>query len=54
MDDFRLFQEIRNRMDPDEVLDVLGLTTMELVSLLAEEILDRKKRFEDFLEYDDE
>lgn len=39
-------------MDPDELVDVLGLTTTDLVAILYEHILERRERFEEFLDYD--
>lgn len=43
-----LLKAIANRLDPDELVDVLGLSTEELVELLKNEILKQSWKFEEF------
>jgi len=45
---------IRERLDPDELIDVLGLTTDELVQELFEKIADNRDKLIDYLEIEDE
>jgi hypothetical protein len=55
MHNLLLFQLIQDRLDPEEVIDLLGLGTGELCLLLRKHILDKRSRFEDYLgvyEYD--
>ena len=40
-----LIELINERLDPEEVVDALGLTTEELTILLWEEIYRNKERF---------
>jgi len=55
MENDNLFRLINDRMDPDEVVDLLGLGTGELCLRLRKQILEQRKRFEDYLDiYDEE
>ena len=55
MKDDNLFQLIQDRMDPDEVCDLLGIGTGELCLRLRSYVLDRRERFESYLDiYDEE
>lgn len=56
MDDTNfLFQLIQDRMDPDDVVDVLGIGTGELCLYLRGQILANREKFEDFLDiYEEE
>ncbi len=42
-------QLIKDLLDPEELIDILGLTTEELVDILAYQIYDNKDKFK-FLE----
>jgi hypothetical protein len=48
-----LIELINERLDPEEVVDALGLTTEELTILLWETIYENKDRFA-YLQLDDE
>ena len=50
MENDNLFQLIQDRMDPDEVVDLIGIGTGELCLRLRSYILERRERFEDYLE----
>ncbi len=50
MYDDNLFQLIQDRMDPDEVVDLLGIGTGELCLRLRGSILENRERFEDYLD----
>jgi len=50
MENDNLFRLINDRMDPDEVLDLLGMGTGKLCLLLRRQILEQRERFEDYLE----
>ena len=50
MENDNLFQLIQDRMDPDEVVDLLGIGTGELCLRLRHQILESRDRFEDYLE----
>lgn len=55
MEQNKLFQLIQDRMDPDEVVDLIGIGTGELCLLLRRRILENRERFEDYLDiYDEE
>ena len=41
---------IKEKVDPEELVDILGLTTEELCEYLAEEINSKIERFEDIYE----
>ena len=45
---------IADRLDPDEIVDRLGLTSSELVEILEDHIADNKSVFYDMLEDEDE
>lgn len=45
-----LLQEIIQRMDPIDVLEILDLSIEELVDALHEDILENADLFEDYLE----
>ena len=49
MENDSLFQLIQDRMDPEEVVDLLGMGTGELCLRLREQIIDSRERFEDYL-----
>lgn len=46
-----LIENIREKCDPDELIEVLGLDTEELVDILYEYIREQKDKF-DYLEDD--
>ena len=46
-----LIENIREKCDPDELIEVLGLDTEELVYILYEYIREQKDKF-DYLEDD--
>lgn len=50
MENNKLFHLIQERLDPDDVIDILGMGVGELCLRLRREILLNRKRFEDFLE----
>lgn len=55
MESENLFSLIQDRLDPDDVVDILGIGTGELCLALRKQILDNRERFEEFLEpYGDE
>ena len=41
-----LLELIREKCDPDELIDILGLTTEELVDRLYDDIIENKEAFE--------
>ena len=47
-----LIELINERVDPDELIDILGLTTEDLTALIPDVILTMSDRF-DFLEMQD-
>lgn len=49
-----LIQIIKMRVDPDELVDLLGLSTEELVWRLSDEIAEQRFRFRDIVEGDSE
>ena len=50
MYDDNLFPRNQDRMDPDEVVDLLGIGTGELCLRLRGSILENRERFEDYLD----
>ena len=54
MENNRLFQLIQDRLNPEEVLDILGMGVGELCLRLRGPILEKRERFEDFLDIYDE
>ena len=55
MEQDKLFQLIQDRMDPEEVVDLIGIGTGELCLRLRRNILENRERFEDYLDiYDEE
>lgn len=54
MEQDRLFELIRERCDPEEIVDLCGIGVGELVLRLRSNILEHRDRFEAYLElYDD-
>jgi hypothetical protein len=49
-----LFKLIRERLDPEEIVDLSGVGVGELTLRLRHLILANRERFEDFLEIYDE
>jgi len=49
MDNDMLFTIIQDRMDPEEVVDLLGMGTGELCLRLRRQVLEHRERFEDYL-----
>ena len=45
-----LVERIIARMDPEEVIDLLGISTVRLVDALLEDILEERDLFETHLE----
>ena len=45
---------IAERLDPDEIVDRIGITSARLVVLLEDEILEKLHEFYDVLEGDDD
>ncbi len=45
-----LVERINQRMNADEVIDLLGLDVCIIVDALLEEILERREKFEEYLE----
>lgn len=45
---------IKERIDPDELIDILGLTTDDLVQELFEKIADNRDKIIEYLELEDE
>jgi hypothetical protein len=41
-----LLHNIVEKVDPDELVEVLGLTIQDLVDILSSEILENKERFD--------
>ena len=50
METDNLFRLIMDRMDPEEVVDLLGMGTGELCLRLRQPILEQRERFEDYLD----
>lgn len=48
-----LIYEITNRMDPDEIIEVLGLDIDDLIEALRDHIIDNRRAFNDYLEIDE-
>ena len=51
---FRILTAIVDKLDPDEVLSRLAFTTEELVDCLSLDILNKREKFEDLLENEEE
>jgi len=49
-----LLELIKERIDPDELIDILGLTTEELVQELFEKIADNRDKIVDHLNIEDD
>lgn len=55
MEQDKLFQLIQDRMDMEEVIDLCGIGIGELCLRLRSTILDKRERFENYLDiYDEE
>jgi hypothetical protein len=55
MHDDWLFRLIEDRLNPEEVVDILGIGVGELCLYLRSQILDSREKFEDFMDiYDEE
>ena len=55
MKDDWLFRLIQDRLDPDEVVDILGIGVGELCLSLRKHILLNREKFEEYLDiYDEE
>jgi len=50
MENDQLFRLIQDRMDPEEVCDLLGIGTGELCLRLRGPIMEHRERFEDYLD----
>lgn len=48
-----LIYEITNRMDPDEIVEVLGLEIDVLIEALRDHIIDNREAFNAYLEIDE-
>ena len=48
-----LIFEVVSRMDPDEIVEVLGLNSEELAEALRDYIIDNRDKFNDYLEVDE-
>ena len=48
-----LIAEIASRMDPDAIIEVLGLDHDVLIEALRDYIIDNRQRFNDYLEIDE-
>lgn len=46
----RLLNRIEERCDPDEIIDVLGLSSSDLVEICRGHIIDKRGEFEDYLD----
>ena len=47
-----LVERIVANMDPEEVIDLLGISTARLVDALLEDILEEREAFEEHLDYE--
>ena len=54
MEQDKLFELIRDRLDPDEIVDLCGIGVGELTLRLRGNILANRERFEDYLDIYDE
>jgi len=45
-----LIAEVSYRMDPDEIIEVLGLDIDVLIEALRDHIIDNRERFNEYLE----
>ena len=45
-----LVERIVANMDPEEVIDLLGISTARLVDALLEDILEEREAFEEYLD----
>lgn len=50
----KLIKLISERLDPDELVDVLGYSTAHLCVLLRSEIMANREKFEEFLDVFDQ
>ena len=50
MENDRLFELIQDRLNPEEVVDILGMGTGELCLRLRNLILEKREKFEEFLD----
>lgn len=53
MFDTVLLKLISDRLDPDELIDMLGLTTKELAFIFMVEIMEKREDFEAFLGFEE-
>ena len=54
MENDLLFRLIRDRLDPEEIVDLCNIGVGELALRLRGNIIDNRKRFEDYLDIYDE
>ena len=48
-----ILDQIRDRIDPEELVDRLGLTTEELCDILVDQIAEKLEKFEDIYDAED-
>lgn len=53
MYDTTLLRLIAERLDPDEIVDILGLSSEELALVFMAEIMDKKEEFLNFLDFEE-
>jgi len=53
MNEDRLIDLIRDRVNPEELIDILGLDITELCIIFYSDIMQNRKKFEDFLDHEE-
>lgn len=53
MHDTTLLRLIAERLDPDELVDMLGLSTQEIALIYMDEIMAKKEEFLNFLDFEE-
>lgn len=53
MQETTLLRLIGDRLDPDELVDILGLSTKELALVYMNEIFAKKEEFLNFLDFEE-
>ena len=53
MHDTTLLRLVAERLDPDEIVDMLGLSSEELALIFMSEIMAKKNEFLNFLDFEE-
>ena len=53
MNEDRLIDLIRDRVNPEELIDILGVDITELCIIFYRDIMDNRQKFLDFLDHEE-